>query len=206
MCSVLLLPCRTLSLYIHSCCVVWLCLALSPSAECFSPALTGMVLGPCMNLITAAADFTVLGVDVADTNGPGLLMALILATLLLVVMAVLREPLDYKQASASKQQELVKEVLKEICRPAVATCCPVIFTFNMYISASEAVDVPVTQHATKLHFSPLQNSFVYAGLSSWMLVLSILIMLFGKRLSDRGLLLFADVFYGTAVVRIHFQQ
>ena len=165
-----------------------------------------MVLGPCTNLITAAADFTVLGVNFDDTNGPGLLMAVILATLLLVVMAVLRDPLDYKEASKSKQQELVKQVLEEICRPAVATCFPVIFAFNVYIAAAEAVVVPVTQHATKLHFSPLQNSFVYAGLCSWMLVLTILMLLFGKRLSDRGLLLFAGVFYGAAVVRIHFQQ
>ena len=71
---------------------------------------------------------------------------------------------------------MLRGVWREVRRPAVAVCFVVIFSFNMFLTASEAVVVPVTQHASKLHFSPLQNSYVYAGVAVWIMVISISIM------------------------------
>ena len=60
--------------------------------------------------------------------------------------------------------------------------------------------VPVSQSAPKLHFGPLQNSYVYAGVAVWIMVVSISIMTCGKSVPDRVLVLMAAIGYSGGCV------
>ena len=167
----------------------------------------GMALGPCTNLITASADFSIGGVKFDDTNSPGALLALILILLLAAVVCLLVEPPPYAEKESdgpSKDVSVLRGVWQEVRRPAVAVCFVVIFDFNMFLTASESVVVPVTQHASKLHFIPLQNSYVYAGVAVWIMLVSISIMVLGKGVPDRWLVLVAVLGYSTSCVCVLF--
>merc|ERR1711935_359813 len=152
------------------------------------------ILGPATNLLTALCDFDVAGVHWSDTNTPGLLLFLINVVLLVLVLVFVVEPSKSDPTSAKSESDKPKSTLEDLCtelkKPAVLMCFLVMFDFNAFISSSEAVVVPVTQHAHRLLFKPLQNSFVYAGVSVWMIGLTIMIMKLGKKVSDRGLVLF----------------
>jgi len=160
----------------------------------------GMVLGPVTNLITTSADFTLFGVHWTDTNSPGLLLAVFLVILFFGVAIAVSEPAPYNEAKSERAKGFMLDLLGQLAKPAVLMCFLVIFAFNAFIAASEAVVVPVTQHATQLEFTPLENSYVYAGVATWILILSVLIMVVGKRASDRGLVLLACVSYSGAVI------
>lgn len=60
---------------------------------------------------------------------------------------------------------LWRDVVRELTRPLVLPSILVITAFNLFISAAESVMVPVTQHARHLQFTPLENSYIYAGIA-----------------------------------------
>jgi len=157
----------------------------------------GMALGPALNLLTTTADFHIFGVHFDETNSPGLLLAAVLLLLLGCVLVFLEEPPPYSPVSGKTSHEasLWREVCREIRRPAVAVCFVVIFDFNMFLAASEAVVVPVSQSAPKLAFGPLQNSYVYAGVAVCLMMVAIGIMTCGKDVPDRVLVLIAALGY-----------
>lgn len=174
----------------------------------------GLVLGPCTNLITAHASFRVGSFAVTDTNAPGLLVALVLALLLCAIVLQVREPPPYAAelahpAAASDKGRLLDGARRscaalgsELRRPSVALCFAVIFAFNLFINASEAVVVPVTQHA--FGFSPLQNSLVYAGMAATMIVVTGLLIRFGGGVSDRAKVLAACALYAAGNLAVCF--
>lgn len=192
----------------------------------------GMALGPCTNFLTAAADFEIAGVYVDEANAPGFLIAIVLAILLVAILFLVKEPPKAPRGEESSDSDansspappctvgtfpgilcscnihqrfrFLTEVWQELKKPAVAMCFLVLFDFNMFIAASESVVVPVTQYAPNLMFSPLQNSFVYAGVALQILCLTIVIMSLSKRycIPDDWLVLVGLVTYcaGTSAV------
>merc|ERR1740117_626606 len=102
-------------------------------------------------------------------------------------MVLVKEPPPYDfvdQKGGKTDTDASPSVWSEVLRPQVSMCFIAIFCFNFFITASEAIVVPVTQEV--FGFSPLQNSFVYCGISVIFLVLTIFNIAVLKRfLSDR---------------------
>ena len=66
--------------------------------------------------------------------------------------------------------------------PSTLLCFVVIFSFNFFITASEAVVTPTTDAC--FGFSPLQNSLVYAGVAAYILALTALVLATPARLES----------------------
>ena len=171
----------------------------------------GLVLGPAINLLTSACNFTIGGDDergfrVESTNAPGLLMAIVLAVLLSAILAVLKEPPPYTQnmstSSRTPRCHVLRDWWSEVRRPTVGVHFVVIFVFNFFINGSEAVVVPVTQHA--FGFTPLQNSYVYAGVAALILVLTVAAMRLAKAVPDKVLVLGAAIVYAIGATTVCF--
>ena len=171
----------------------------------------GLVLGPATNLLTSTCDFKIggsgrRGFHVESTNAPGLLMAIVLAALLSAILAVLKEPPPYTSTtstSASTQRcHVFRDWWSEVRRPTVAMHFVVIFVFNFFINGSEAVVVPVTQHA--FGFTPLQNSYVYAGVAALILVLTVATIRLAKAVQDKVLVLGATILYAIGATAVCF--
>mmetsp|Transcript_9320 Transcript_9320/g.27664 ORF Transcript_9320/g.27664 Transcript_9320/m.27664 type:complete len:511 (-) Transcript_9320:239-1771(-) len=149
----------------------------------------GLVLGPAMNAFTSLADFTLLGLPVTPSNAPGLLIAVVLVILLALILVVMPEPPAYTphpdRTRAASVLEGCAQLVKEVSHPAIARCVFTIFLFNLYITAVEALVVPVTKHA--FGFGTLQNSFVYLFTALEVISLSMAVMYFSKRISDNVL-------------------
>lgn len=154
----------------------------------------GLVLGPACNLITANANFTVHGFVVNANNSPGVFVSTILVVLLGFILAFVTEPPTY---GAEHRQVgngicgVLKDVFLEIRKPAVLKSFATIFFFNLFITASESIVVPVTRHA--FGFTTFQNSLVYMGIAVEVIVLSMVVMAASSKVPD-------DVFVLSACV------
>jgi len=141
-------------------------------------------------------------------------LAAALTLLLCAVLMGVQEPPSYLRPLAldtaadgsghgrgpmSPKDSVLREMWKVCTHPPVALCFLIHFDYNVFIVASEAVVVPVTQHAVNLRFSPLQNSYVYAAGAVYILALTAMAMFLAKRTSDRGLVLGACILYMGAV-------
>jgi len=156
----------------------------------------GLVLGPALNALTALADFELLGLPVTSSNAPGLLIASIIACLLALILAAMREPPPYSEThgEAPPGRGVVAAcgaLASELAHPAVFRCVATIFLYNLYICAIEALVVPVTKHT--FGFETLQNSFVYLGTAIEVILLSMAVMYWSKRVSDDLLVCVAGV-------------
>ena len=171
----------------------------------------GLVLGPATNALTRVS-FDARGFRVSDRNAPGLLLALANAVFWVLARLVLREPPPYADAAAEgaaaaggaagaagaaaepAPESAAAGVRAALARPSTLLCFVVIFSFNFFITASEAVVTPTTDAC--FGFSPLQNSLVYAGVAAYILALTALVLATPARLkSDRGLVTLAAVVY-----------
>jgi len=152
----------------------------------------GMVLGPATNILTNNISFTYNGFQVDECNSPALVVAIFLIILFISLVTFLVEPPAY-----SKEQNSSSEGCGEVCKQSVEirafTCMFTVMGVNFMISTIEGLIVPITHSAFGWH--PLQNSYVYCSIAVEILLLTLIIKVALKCLSDTNMVLFAHVFF-----------
>mmetsp|Transcript_1067 Transcript_1067/g.2117 ORF Transcript_1067/g.2117 Transcript_1067/m.2117 type:complete len:512 (-) Transcript_1067:49-1584(-) len=151
----------------------------------------GFLLGPAMNVITSVMNFHIGEIEVNPNNSPGLLIFIINIPLLILMAVFLTEPPPYVEDNTQAQltaQNRLRNTTK-YCSFPLALCFANILVFNFLIGCLEAVIVPATSVA--FNWTPLQNSYVYLGITGLATVSSITVISCSHRIEDRTFLMIA---------------
>jgi len=152
----------------------------------------GMVLGPATNILTNKISFTYHGFQVDECNSPALLVAIFLVILFFSLVIFLVEPPEY-----SKEENKSSGGCGEVCKQSVEirafTCMFTVMAVNFMISTIEGLIVPITHSAFGWH--PLQNSYVYCSIAIEFIILTAIIKVASKYISETNNILFAHVFF-----------
>jgi len=155
--------------------------------------ITGMLMGPGFNAITAKIDFSIGNFKIDEYNSPGAVVAVFQVAALIFVSLVLKEPPPYDESNLGQSREGVDQSNSStvsITGPLIL-CFFNIVVYNFFFGTLETVTTPIAE--TAFGWSPLQISFVFMSLTLVAVLLTIFVMVTSKFTEDRTFLVVAGI-------------